>query len=194
MCFRNLSKLYFSTLNYRVLYFYFFFLLKIFAVRPCHFFLNIVLLWYIYIVFLLLCSMVAKDKGEFNYDEKSEKEPSRWGEIRLEWIMCGHGTMQSPIDLLNKRVEVVSHLRWVKRSYKPAYAKRERERKISSTPSYLIIWVTRLTIKHSLIRTKSSYINGSFNHFIVKYRPTHRFRMPKAKLSKPDSARFRPQW
>ena len=54
--------------------------------------------------------MVAEDKGEFNYDEKSEKEPSRWGEIRLEWIMCGHGTMQSPIDLLNKRVEVVSHL------------------------------------------------------------------------------------
>ena len=54
--------------------------------------------------------MVAKDKGEFNYDEKSEKGPSRWGEIRPEWIMCGHGTMQSPIGLLNKWVDVVSHL------------------------------------------------------------------------------------
>ena len=64
----------------------------------------------IYIVFFLLCSMVAKDKGEFNYDEKSEKGPSRWGEIRPEWIMCGQGTMQSPIDFLNKRVEVGSHL------------------------------------------------------------------------------------
>ena len=34
--------------------------------------------------------------------------------------------MQSLIDLLNKRVEVVSHLRRRKRSYKSAYAKREK--------------------------------------------------------------------
>ena len=117
--------------------------------------------------------MVAVDEGEFNYDEKSEKGLSRWGEIQLEWSMCGHKLMQSPIDLLNKRVEVVSHLGRLKRSYKPAYAKRER--KISSTPSYIIIWVRPLTIKHSLIRTKSSYIHGSFNHFIVKYKPAQRF-------------------
>ena len=71
---------------------------------------------------LLLCLMVAEDEGEFNYDEKSERGPSRWGEIRPEWSMCGHGTMQSPIDLLNKRVEVVSHLGRLKRSYKLAYA------------------------------------------------------------------------
>ena len=54
--------------------------------------------------------MVAKDEGEFNYDEKSENGPSRWGEIQPEWCMCGHKLMQSPIDLLNKGVEVVSHL------------------------------------------------------------------------------------
>ena len=102
--------------------------------------------------------MVVEDKGEFNYDWKSEKGPSRWGEIRPEWSMCGHGTMHSPIDLLNKRVELVSHLGRRKRSYKRAYAKRERN--ICSTPSYLIIWVTPLTIKHSLLRTKSRYIHG----------------------------------
>ena len=45
--------------------------------------------------------MVAEDEGEFNYDEKSERGPSRWGEIRPEWSMCGHGTTKSPIDLLN---------------------------------------------------------------------------------------------
>ena len=78
--------------------------------------------------------------------------------------MCGRGTMQSPIDFLNKSVELVSNLGRLKRSYKPAYAKRER--KSSSTASYLIIWLTPLTIKHSLIRTKSCYIHGSFNHFI----------------------------
>ena len=64
--------------------------------------------------------MVAEDEGEFNYDEKSENGPSRWGEIQPEWCMCGHKLMQSPIDLLNKGVEVVSHLGRLKRSYKPA--------------------------------------------------------------------------
>ena len=66
--------------------------------------------------------MVVEDEGEFNYDEKSEKGLSRLGEIQPKWSMCGRGTMQSPIDLLNKRVEVVSHLGRLKRSYKPAYA------------------------------------------------------------------------
>nr|XP_023921438.1 uncharacterized protein LOC112032909 [Quercus suber] len=54
--------------------------------------------------------MVAEDEDEFNYDEKCEKGPPRWGQIRTEWSMCGHGTVQSPIDLLNKGVEVVSYL------------------------------------------------------------------------------------
>ena len=125
------------------------------------------LLWCLYVV-SLFCLMVAEDEGEFNYDEKSEKGPSRWGETRPKWSMWGHGTMQSPIDLLNKMVELVSHLGRLKRSYRLAYAKRER--RISSTPSYLIIWVTPLTIKHSLIRTKSSYIHGSSDHFVVKYK------------------------
>ena len=115
------------------------------------------LLWYLYIVSFLLCLMVVEDEGEFNYDEKSEKVPSRWGEIWPKWSMCGHGRTQSPIDFLSKKVGVVSYLGRPKRSYKPAYAKRER--KIRSTPSYLIIWVTPLNIKHSLIRTKSSYIH-----------------------------------
>ena len=88
--------------------------------------------------------------------------------------MCERGTMQSPIDFLNKRVEVVPNLGRPKRSYKPAYAKRER--KSSSTASYLIVWVTPLTIKHSLIRTKSCYIHGSFNHFIFKYKPPQGFK------------------
>ena len=135
--------------------------------------------------------MVVEDKGEFNYDWKSEKGPSRWGEIQPKWSMCGHGTMHSPIDLLNKKVELVSHLGRRKRSYKRAYAKRERN--ICSTPSYLIIWVTPLTIKHSLKRTKPSYIHGSFNQFIVKYSLARRFKRPKVKFTKLDTARFRPQ-
>ena len=98
---------------------------------------------------------------------------------RMEYMWTQNNAIS--IDLLNKRVEVASHLERLKRNYKPTYAMREW--KISSTPPYLIIWVTPLTIKHFLIRTKSSYIHGSFNHFIVKYKPAQRFRRPKAKFS-----------
>ena len=71
--------------------------------------------------------MVAKDEGEFNYDEKSEKGPSLWGEIRPERCMSRQETMQSPIDLLNRRVEVVSHLGRLKR-ITGRLMQRERER------------------------------------------------------------------
>lgn len=69
-----------------------------------------------------MLAYVAEDEREFNYEEGSEKGPSRWGEIHANWSMCGNGTMQSPIDLLNKRVEVVSHLGRLKRDYKPSNA------------------------------------------------------------------------
>ncbi|KAJ7981023.1 Alpha carbonic anhydrase [Quillaja saponaria] len=36
--------------------------------------------------------------------------------------MCKHGQMQSPIDLLNERVKIVSHLGRINRSYKPSNA------------------------------------------------------------------------
>ncbi|CAN1253084.1 Alpha carbonic anhydrase 7 [Linum perenne] len=51
-----------------------------------------------------------------------EKGPSRWGVIHPEWHSCGNGTMQSPIDMLNDRVDVVSHLGRLNRSYKAANA------------------------------------------------------------------------
>ncbi|XP_047331093.1 alpha carbonic anhydrase 7-like [Impatiens glandulifera] len=60
--------------------------------------------------------------GEFSYEYDSERGPERWGEIREEWSMCKNGRMQSPIDLSNERVEMVSHLGIVKRKYKPSIA------------------------------------------------------------------------
>ena len=51
----------------------------------------------------------ADDEKEFDYVKGGDKGPDRWGEIHEEWSMCKHGNMQSPIDLLNERVEVVSH-------------------------------------------------------------------------------------
>ncbi|GLT54615.1 hypothetical protein SLA2020_278000 [Shorea laevis] len=67
-------------------------------------------------------SQELDDELEFDYDEKSEKGPARWGELHPEWSMCKNGTMQSPIDLMDERVEIVSHLGRLKRSYSPSTA------------------------------------------------------------------------
>ena len=60
---------------------------------------------------ILLFLLVGEDdEKEFGYVKGGDKGPDRWGEIHEEWSMCKHGNMQSPIDLMNERVEVVSHL------------------------------------------------------------------------------------
>lgn len=66
--------------------------------------------------------VVAEDEREFSYDEHHHLGPANWGSIRPEWSMCGNGNMQSPIDLLDRRVEVVSHLGRLHRDYKPSNA------------------------------------------------------------------------
>ncbi|KAG5566690.1 hypothetical protein RHGRI_002296 [Rhododendron griersonianum] len=79
-----------------------------------------------FIAFFLLSvsttSQEVEDESEFNYDRNSLKGPYNWGKIRPEWRMCSNGTMQSPIDMLNERVKVVSHLGILKRDYHPSNA------------------------------------------------------------------------
>ncbi|CAN0916408.1 Alpha carbonic anhydrase 7 [Linum grandiflorum] len=69
-----------------------------------------------------LAQTEVENEREFDYKVDGEKGPSRWGEIHPEWHSCSNGTMQSPIDMLNERVEVVSHLGRLNRSYKAANA------------------------------------------------------------------------
>ncbi|KAM7496765.1 hypothetical protein LguiA_021179 [Lonicera macranthoides] len=75
---------------------------------------------YVYNVNLLL--IFADDEREFTYEKDSERGPDHWGEIREEWRMCNSGGMQSPIDLMDERVEIVSHLGRLNRDYKPSNA------------------------------------------------------------------------
>lgn len=75
--------------------------------------------WFIYEWFY---GNLADDEIEFNYEEGGENGPSKWGQLHSEWSACKNGRMQSPIDLLNERVQVVSHLGRLKRSYKPSNA------------------------------------------------------------------------
>lgn len=64
----------------------------------------------------------TEDESEFNYDEKSEIGPFNWGNIKPEWSQCKNGSMQSPIDLLNERVQIVSHLGKLQLNYQPSNA------------------------------------------------------------------------
>lgn len=59
----------------------------------------------------------VENEREFDY-----QHPTRWGEIHPEWKLCASGTMQSPIDLTNERVTVVSNIGGLKRNYKPTNA------------------------------------------------------------------------
>ncbi|MFQ6638891.1 hypothetical protein Gotur_014697 [Gossypium turneri] len=67
-------------------------------------------------------SQEVEDESEFDYGANSTKGPARWGEIHAEWGACSNGTMQSPIDMSNERVNIVSHLGRLKKSYKPSNA------------------------------------------------------------------------
>ncbi|KAH6755386.1 alpha carbonic anhydrase 2 [Perilla frutescens var. hirtella] len=50
----------------------------------------------------------VEDEREFEYAEKSEKGPRKWGEMKKEWGACSNGSLQSPVDISNDRVIIMS--------------------------------------------------------------------------------------
>jgi len=78
------------------------------------------------IIYVLICCLCfiesAEDEREFSYEEESENGPSHWGNIHPEWSVCNNGSMQSPIDLLNERVQIVSQLGKLQMNYQPSNA------------------------------------------------------------------------
>ncbi|KAJ4891172.1 Alpha carbonic anhydrase 7 [Raphanus sativus] len=77
------------------------------------------------IVTFISCSNAQReveDESEFSYKQNVENGPEKWGKLKPEWKMCGKGEMQSPIDLMNERVRIVSHLGKLTRNYKPCNA------------------------------------------------------------------------
>nr|GMD44514.1 alpha carbonic anhydrase 7-like [Ipomoea batatas] len=73
--------------------------------------------------FLFLHAATAQeveDEREFEYDEDSDKGPSKWGDIKKEWAACKNGKLQSPIDLSHERVRIFQKVE--KKSYIPANA------------------------------------------------------------------------
>ncbi|KAM0981245.1 hypothetical protein ACFX2A_014599 [Malus domestica] len=78
--------------------------------------------------FLTICNAALEDSDEvgdetaFTYLEGTGKGPKKWGQIDPQWKVCDNGKMQSPIDLLDQRVQVFPKLGKLKREYKPAPA------------------------------------------------------------------------
>ncbi|KAH0667057.1 hypothetical protein KY285_028263 [Solanum tuberosum] len=68
--------------------------------------------------FLSRSQEVDDRSDEFSYDKNAKNGPANWGEISSN---C-NGNLQSPIDLDNKMVEVVSNLGILQKYYKPSNA------------------------------------------------------------------------
>ncbi|KAF7147728.1 hypothetical protein RHSIM_Rhsim03G0029200 [Rhododendron simsii] len=64
----------------------------------------------------------VEDETPFTYLEGTGKGPSKWGQINPLWQACEKGKLQSPIDFLDQRVQVVRDLGELKRDYNPAHA------------------------------------------------------------------------
>lgn len=80
-----------------------------------------------FFIFLLLqifrvISQEVEDTSGFDYVAGSLKGPDRWGTLRPDWSTCSNGTMQSPIDLLDQRVQIVTKPERLTRNYKAANA------------------------------------------------------------------------
>ncbi|KAF1881238.1 hypothetical protein Lal_00023274 [Lupinus albus] len=79
---------------------------------------------YLYVFELVLIDIrhVLPTDDEFTYIKGSAKGPENWGNINPKWRICGNGKLQSPIDLVDKRVQVSPQLDKLQRYYKPAPA------------------------------------------------------------------------
>ncbi|KAF7148787.1 hypothetical protein RHSIM_Rhsim03G0029300 [Rhododendron simsii] len=63
-----------------------------------------------------------EDETPFAYLEGTGKGPKKWGQINPLWQVCEKGKLQSPIDFLDQRVQVVRDLGELNRDYNPAHA------------------------------------------------------------------------
>ncbi|KAK5836410.1 Bifunctional monodehydroascorbate reductase and carbonic anhydrase nectarin-3 [Gossypium arboreum] len=77
-------------------------------------------------LFLSYSASVSADEEEnereFDYLENSEKGPSHWGDLKMEWSACKNGVLQSPIDLSSQRAKIVNKAGELKKTYKPCDA------------------------------------------------------------------------
>ncbi|XP_021774552.1 alpha carbonic anhydrase 7-like [Chenopodium quinoa] len=87
------------------------------------------MLWFSLFFLVILCSFSipilaqeVDDERDFDYVKGSKRGPEHWGELRPAWAKCKTGEMQSPIDLLHRRVKLTPKSEEITRFYKPGKA------------------------------------------------------------------------
>ncbi|GMI64762.1 A. THALIANA ALPHA CARBONIC ANHYDRASE 4, alpha carbonic anhydrase 4 [Hibiscus trionum] len=70
----------------------------------------------------LASSDEVEDETTFAYTEGSGRGPKEWGQLDPHWKLCDTGKLQSPIDLLSAKRQVLPSLGKLKKDYKPAPA------------------------------------------------------------------------
>lgn len=104
-----------------------------------------------------------EDEREFDYERGGPIGPERWGEIKNEWRLCSYGTMQSPIDMSNRRVEKLVNSYNMYRKYKPSNATlNNRGHDISVILIYNIVTKCYIInfITHNITRGVKEYLNS----------------------------------
>ncbi|CAN1175337.1 Alpha carbonic anhydrase 4 [Linum perenne] len=85
--------------------------------------LALLFLWFSISIPTICYSSESCDPSFTYLEGRGERGPSEWGSLNPDWIACGNGTQQSPIDLPPYRgVEVSPYLGKLLRDYKPALA------------------------------------------------------------------------
>ncbi|XP_021774553.1 alpha carbonic anhydrase 7-like [Chenopodium quinoa] len=77
------------------------------------------------LILLVIESTIAQevdDETEFDYIRGSERGPDKWGHIKEEWATCKTGKLQSPIDLLHRRVQVLPRSEEIVKFYRAGNA------------------------------------------------------------------------
>lgn len=102
---------------------------------------------------------ITDDETPFTYVEGTGKGPKKWGQIDPHWQVCDKGKLQSPIDLLDQRVQVFPNLGKLKRDYKQAPATiKNRGHDITVSYSYRSSYMLQMQILNEKATVKSMYL------------------------------------
>jgi len=95
---------------------------------------------------------VSDSENEFTYDMKGKTGPDKWGDLKPDWNLCKMGSMQSPIDFSNDKIEKVTNLEELQTNYRPSRASiknRGYDIKVSQYQKCLMIFAIELYCAHN---------------------------------------------
>lgn len=71
---------------------------------------------------LMVGLIYTEDGSSFSYNVGAKNGPQNWGNLNPSWRLCGTGTNQSPIDIIDRTVVIGPSRHDLIKKYKPAPA------------------------------------------------------------------------